>query len=79
MGEKPRAALVSINMDDGDIMHTVFESEPGREDPIEEAWALWRGIKNDWPEYETSVIANQAARDLHAKIMVQKMTGEDLS
>lgn len=56
-----KAALLTINLDDKELICTIFEGD----NPCRDAWELWEGIKHHWPDHVSTVVGNEPAREAH--------------
>lgn len=62
MSDIPRAALVSVNLETGEVHSRVFDGE----DAIQKCQSLRDAIGDDFPNCEWGVIANAIAREEYA-------------
>jgi len=53
----PKAALLTINLETQELICTMFHGD----NPCKDAWDLWEGIRHDWPDHITTVVADDDA------------------
>ena len=77
MSEKAKAALVSVNLETGDVKISVYDEEIGHGDPAQACWNLWESIKEDWPGYLPAVIMNDASGEIQTKRRLKELGIEE--
>lgn len=73
------AFLMSVSLDPDKPDQTVdrFDEEAGQPDPIEWAWSLHRGIKDDFTDRLWSVVGNERAKFLQWQERMKALLGID--
>lgn len=61
-----KAVLISVNLDTHEVTTQFFARADYERDPVQSAWDLWRGIKEDWPGCQATVLADDEATEVHA-------------
>ncbi len=78
MSAEPVAILVCSNFETGETFHTRFAQNEYPDDEVtEEAEALKRGIKDDWPNCGWAIIVNEPARKTMSKRRMKQWFGFD--
>ena len=71
---EPVAALITINFETEEVMHTVFRGG----DPVASAEALRRSVEGDWPDHDQHIIANKAALEVAGKRRMKQWFGGEV-
>jgi len=67
-----KAALITIDLDTGECLHTIFDGE----NPVKKCWELWGGIKGDWPTHIPKVAADKEAREIWGEWQADRLLGK---
>ena len=59
-----KAALITINFDSGEVLHTIYRESDGYEDPIASCERMRAATGNDFPDHEHHIIGNERAREI---------------
>lgn len=72
MNDIGKAALVSINFETGEQLHTIFteEYEPN---PVQSCWDLKTSLAPDFPDAHFSVIANERAKEIQSQSILEAL------
>lgn len=73
--DEPVAALITINYETGEVMHTIYRGRDGYVDPVKNCEAMKRSVEDDWPDHDQHVIGNRAAWDATGKRRMKEWFG----
>ena len=73
--DEPVAALITINYESGEVMHTIYRGRDGYDDPVKACEAMRRSVEDDWPDHDQHIIGNQAAWDATGKRRMKEWFG----
>lgn len=57
-----KAALLQIDLDTGEMYHTIFSEAEDCEDPVASCIAFRESVEADWPNHAFAIAANAPAR-----------------
>ena len=64
-----KAYLIGVDFETGDMMNQPFILD----NPIDEAWMFYHSIKNDFPNYKFTVLADDEAIEFRVSLLREKM------
>lgn len=70
-----KAAVISINFDTGEVMHTIFRESDGIVDPVRTCENFRASVGDDFPHLEHHIIANERAREIAGDARMQRWFG----
>lgn len=73
------AAVITINYDTGEVMHTIFRESTGQPDPVKSCENFRASVEDDWPEHDHVVIGNKRAWEIRGNGRMKEWFGIDVA